>query len=188
MRRPMLALTLSIGIALVLVACAGPGGTPGKSAGSQPSVAAGQSEVPAASQAAASHGGASGGEAPALADGKWTGGQGKTTVSGAVSHTTDAPLTTTVSVTKDAETLLAYNTEDTFVTININALGIPFSAAVTAPEWDASSETCQVTYKRADDTGIDATFSCTVDEFIWMGAGAEPTGEVKIEGSITATR
>ena len=188
MRRPMLARTLSIGIGLVLVACAGPGGTPGKSAGSQPSVAAGQSEVPAASQAAASHGGASGGEAPALADGKWTGGQGKTTVSGAVSHTTDAPLTTTVSVTKDAETLLAYNTEDTFVTININALGIPFSAAVTAPDWDASAENCQVTYARADDTGIDATFSCVVTEFIYMGAGDDPTGEITIKGSFTATR
>jgi hypothetical protein len=188
MSRSRLALTFSVGIGLVLVACASPSGSPGKSAGGQPSVAAGQSELPAQSQAVGSDGGASGGEAPALADGAWTGGQGQTTVSGAVSHTTDAPITTNVSLTKDAETLLAYNTDDTFVTININALGIPFSAAVTAPDWDASSDNCQVTYARADNTGIDATFSCVVTEFIYMGAGEDPTGEITIEGSFTATR
>jgi hypothetical protein len=186
----MLALTVSIGIGLVLVACGSPPGTRRESAGSQPSVPAAHSGAPAGSQAEASDGGGgpSGGEAPALADGPWTGGQGQTTVSGAVSHTTDAPITTKVSLTKDAETLLAYNTDDAFVTININALGIPFSAAVTAPDWDASAENCQVTYARADDTGIDATFSCVVTEFIYMGAGDDPTGEITIKGSFTATR
>jgi hypothetical protein len=187
MRRPMLAPTLSIAIGLVLVGCASPAGSPGASAGGEPSMPAGQSEVAAASQAAAS-GGASNGEAPALADGKWTGGQGQTTTSGAVSHTTDAPITTSVSSTEEHKTLLAYNTDDTFVTININFIGVPFSTNITAPHWSATGHDCEVTYARADDTEIDATFSCVVDEFIYMGTGDEPTGEITIEGSFTATR
>jgi hypothetical protein len=184
MRRPLLALTLSIGIALVLAACASQASSPGGSPGGEPSVLAAQSEAPAGSQA----GGVDDGDAPALADGPWTGGQGQTTVSGAVSHTTDAPLTTDVSSTEEAKTLLAYNTDDTFVTISINFTGVPFHVSVTAPDWDASSEDCEVTYNRADDTGIDATFSCVVDEFIYFGADEEPTGEITIEGSFTATR
>ncbi len=188
MRRPRLALALSIGIGLVLVACASPPGSPGESAAGEPSVPEAQSEVPAESQAVASDGGSVDGEAPALADGPWTGGEGQTTTSGAVSHTTDAPITTTVSKTEQAKTLLAYNTDDTFVTIFINLTGVPFHASVTAPEWDASSEDCEVTYARADDTGIDATFSCVVDEFHYFGVDEDPTGEITIEGSFTATR
>jgi hypothetical protein len=45
-----------------------------------------------------------------------------------------------------------------------------------------------VTYATATDTEIEATFSCVVDEFIYFGAGDEPTGEITIEGSFTATR
>ena len=187
MRRPMLAPTLSIGIGLVLVACASPAGSPGKSAGGEPSVAGAQSEAPAHSQAAPSAG-VSLGEAPALADGKWTGGQGKTTVSGALAYTTDAPITTARSSTEQHKTLLAYNTDEAFVTIFINFIGVPFHADVTTNEWSASSDTCSVTYARADDTGIDATFSCVVTEFHWMTAGNAPAGEIKIEGSFTATR
>lgn len=189
MRRPMLALTLSIGFGLVLVACASPTSSPRASAASQASVPAAKSVAPAASQAAASDGGASGGEAPALADGPWTGGRGQTTVSGAVSHTTDAPITTARSSTEQAATLLAYNTDDTFVTIMIGFTGDPFSVTVTAPEWNATAHDCKaVTYHRADNTGIDADFGCVVDEFEYFGAGADPTGEIKIEGSFTATR
>jgi hypothetical protein len=187
MRRAVLAPTLSIGIGLVLVACSSPAGSAGQSAGGGASVPAAQSRGPGASQAAASSG-ASTGEAPSLADGKWTGGQGKTTVSGAVSHTTDAAITQGVSKTEQHKTLLAYNTNDTFVTININFIGVPFSASVTAPQWNATARDCKVTYKHADDTGIDATFSCVVDEFEWMTAGAAPTGKITIEGSFTATR
>lgn len=186
MRRPMLALTLSIGIGLVLAACASQASSPGGSAGGEPSVPAAESAAPAGSQG----GGGGDGDAPALADGPWTGGQGQTTVSGAVSHTTDAPITTDVSLTEGGRTLLAYNTDDTFVTIVVNPEGNPpFHVAVTAPDWDASgSDGCEVTYNRADDTGIDATFSCVVDEFIYFGADEEPTGEITIEGSFTATR
>jgi hypothetical protein len=50
------------------------------------------------------------------------------------------------------------------------------------------SEDCDVTYNRADDTGIDATFSCVADEFYWYSADEEPTDPVTIEGSFTATR
>lgn len=187
MRRAVLARTMSIGIGLALVACSSPAGSAGQSAGGGASVPAAQSQGPGASQAAPSTG-ASAGAAPSLADGKWTGGQGKTTVSGAVSHTTDAPITQGVSKTEQHRTLLAYNTDDTFVTININLLGVPFSASVTAPQWNATARACQVTYARADDTGIDATFSCVVDEFEWMTAGQAPTGKITIEGSLTATR
>jgi len=186
MRRPMLALTLSIGIGLVLGACSSQPGSAGESVGGEPSVPAAQSEVAAASQPTGSDVGNGG--APALADGPWTGGQGQTTVSGAVSHTTDAPITTDVSKTEDAKTLLAYNTDDTFVTVGINFIGVPFHADVTGPEWAVLSEDCEVTYARADDNGIDATFSCVADEFYWYLAGEEPTDPVMIEGSFTATR
>ena len=187
MRRPMLALTLFIGISLALVACASPSGSPEESAGGEPSVPAGQSEAPAESQDA---GGGGDGEVAAFTDGPWTGGQGQTTTSGAVSHTTDAPITTDVSLTDGGTTLLAYNTDDTFVTIVVNPEGNPpFHVAVTAPDWDASgSDDCEVNYARADDTEIDATFSCVVDEFIYFGVDEEPTGEITIEGSFTATR
>jgi hypothetical protein len=148
-------------------------------------VPAGQSQVAAASQPT---GNDIGGGPPSLADGPWTGGQGKTTVSGAVSYTTDAPITTGTSSTKEAKTLLAYNTDDAFVTIFINFIGVPFSADLTNNDWSVLSDDCEVTYARADDTGIDATFSCVVNEFHYYLAGDDPTGEIKIEGSFTATR
>jgi hypothetical protein len=58
---------------------------------------------------------------------------------------------------------------------------------VDAPSFSASSEDCEVTYARADDTGIDATFSCVVDEFHSF-TGEEPEGDVLIDGTFTATR
>ncbi len=186
----MLALTLSIGIGLVLVACSSPAGSALESVGVEPSVQAGQSEDPAESQDAGGGGGGGDGEVAAFTDGPWTGGQGQTTTSGAVSHTTDAPITTDVSLTDGGTTLLAYNTDDTFVTIVVNPEGNPqFHVAVTAPDWDASgSDGCEVNYARADDTAIEATFSCAVDEFLYFGVDEEPTGEITIEGSFTATR
>jgi len=100
---------------------------------------------------------------------------------------TDEPLTTGVSMTTDAKTLLAYNSDDTFVTIMINLTGVPFHASVTPPDWDASSEDCEVTYDRADDTGIEATFSCVVDEFHTF-TGETPTDPIMIDGTFSATR
>jgi len=50
----------------------------------------------------------------------------------------------------------------------------PAHASVTSPDFNASSEDCDVTYGRVDDTGIDATFSCVVDEFHWLTAGDPP--------------
>jgi hypothetical protein len=177
-----------LAIAVFAVACSSnpsPGAGSQPAGGNEPSVPAGQSQAAAASQPAGSGGV---GDAPALADGPWTGGQGQTTVSGAVTHTTDAPLTTGTSSTEEAKTLLAYNTDDAFVTIMINFTGVPFHADVTTNDWSALSDDCQVTYARADDTGIEATFSCVVGEFHYFGAGDDPTGEIKIEGSFTATR
>jgi hypothetical protein len=197
MRRAKLALTLPIGIGLVLVACASPGGTPGASGGSEPSVPPSQSEVAAASQPAASQ--PTGGDigkagAPPLADGPWTGGQAQTTVSGAVNRTTDAPISTEGSRTVETKTSLAYNTDDTFVTILINKVvnfkRVPFDVGVTSPDWSVESAQCEVTYARADDAEIDATFSCVVPavDFHYFPEGADPTGEILIEGSFTATR
>lgn len=186
--RTVRSLFVLLAVAAITVACSSnpsSGAASEPPAGGEPSVAAGQSEVAAASQPT---GNDIGGAPPSLADGKWTGGHGKTTTSGAVSWTTDADLSTDVSSTQDSETQLAYNTDDTFVTININALGAPFQVAVTAPDWDASSDDCEVTYARADETGIDATFHCRVNEFIYMGVGTEPTGQIAIDGSFTATR
>jgi len=197
MRRPKLALTLSIGIGLVLVACASPPGSPGDSAGSEPSMPPSQSEVAAASQAAASQ--PTGGDigkagAPSLADGPWTAGQAQITVSGAVNQTTDAPISTAGSRSVETKTSLAYNTDDTFVTILINKVvnfkRVPFDVGVTSPDWSVSSEQCDVTYARADDSEIDATFSCVVRDadFHYFPEGADPLGEITIEGSFTATR
>ena len=110
----------------------------------------GPADTPAATEEAEeSQGdnGGSSGDAPALADGPWTGGQGAVTVSGGVEWSTDEPITTDVSETTDAKTLLAYNSDDTFVTIFINLTGVPFHASVTAPDWDASSDDCEVTYR-----------------------------------------
>jgi hypothetical protein len=182
----MVALTLTIGMALVLVACASPAGSPEESAGGQPSVPATQSEEPAASQDS----GGGDGDLPAFSDGPWTGGQGQTTTSGAVSWTTDAPISTDVSLTEDGVTILAYNTDDTFVTIFVAPTRSPaFHASVTAPDWDASaSDACDVNYAGADDAAIEATFRCVVDEFHYFGVEEEPSGEITIEGSFTATR
>ncbi len=173
----------------MLAACGSPAGTPGQSAGSEPSVPAGQSDAPAASEPAStdeSGGGGGDGDATAFSDGPWTGGQGQTTTSGAVSYTTDAPIDTGVSLTEDADTILAYNTDEAFVTIFI-ATGV-FSAAVDGPDWSASSDDCEVSYALADDTTIEATFSCVVNEFFYFGVDEEPTGEITIEGEFTATR
>ena len=188
-------LTLVIGLGLTVAACASPVSAPGEPSDEAPSTPAAQSEAPvesespAESQPAASEGGeGSTGEAPALADGPWTGGQGQITVGGGVSLTVDEPITLDLSKTEDAKTLLAYNSDREFVTIFINFIGVPFHASVDGDDFSASSEDCEVTYSRADDTGIDATFSCVADEFYWYSVDEEPTGDITLEGSFTATR
>ena len=108
--------------------------------------------------------------------------------------TTDAPITTEGSKTEDTKTVLAYNTDDTSVTIFINKVinfkRVRFQVGITSPDWSVSSEQCEVTYARADDTGIDATFSCVVRDadFHYFPDPPDPTGEITIEGSFTATR
>jgi hypothetical protein len=191
MRRPSLLPAMFVIAALFLASCASPSASTQESTGGEPTEQATESatDTPAATEEAEeSQGdGSSSGDAPALADGPWTGGQGAVTVSGGVEWSTGEPITTDVSETTDAKTLLAYNSDDTFVTIMINLTGVPFRASVTAPDWDASSEDCDVTYERADDTGIDATFSCVVDEFHSF-TGENPTDPIMIEGTFTATR
>jgi hypothetical protein len=124
-----------------------------------------------------------------LANGAWTGGQGQTAISGALTYSTDAPITTDVSLTKDGETILAYNTDEAFVSIFIRSIGTtPFVADVTTNDWGAQSRTCEVTYARADDAEIDGSFSCTVDRLTWLNADPQPTGTITLEGSFTATR
>jgi hypothetical protein len=185
------AFTLSIGLVLAVAACTSPAGSPEESAGGEPSIPATESQAPAESQTGGDGGGGGGdGQNPAFSDGPWTGGQGQTTTSGAVSHTTDAAITTDVSTTDDGRTLLAYNTDDTFVTIVINRPGgnPPFHAAVDSPDFSASaSDSCEVNLTQAEDNAIEGTFSCVVEEFFYYG-DPEPTGEVRIEGSFTATR
>ena len=187
MRRSSLLPAILVGAALTMTGCAGQiVSETFQNVGEQlPDPTVGSQE-PAETPPASSDGGASGG-APALADGPWTGGQGAVTVGGGVEWETDEPITTDVSETTDAKTILGYNSDDTYVTIMINLTGIPFHAAVDAPSFSASSEDCEVTYARADDTGIDGTFSCVVDEFHSF-TGEEPDGDVTIEGSFTATR
>jgi hypothetical protein len=178
-----------IGLLLALAACASPSGSPQESAGGEPSVPATESQAPAESQDGGGGGGGNG-QNPAFSEGPWTGGQGQTTTSGAVSHSTDAAITTDVSVTENGTTLLAYNTDDTFVTIIINRPGgnPPFHAAVDAPDFSASaSDSCEYTLTQAEDNAIEGTFNCVVEEFFYYG-DPDPTGEVRIEGSFTATR
>jgi hypothetical protein len=194
MRRPSLPLAILTGAMLMLAACASPGTSARESTGGSTPTA--ESNEPEESSGGGGggespsqgEGGGFTGEAPALADGPWTSGQGAVTVSGAVDWETDEPITTDVSETTDAKTELAYNSDDTYVTIFINLTGVPFHASVTSPDFDASSDDCDVTYARADDTGIDATFSCVVTEFHWLTVGEAPTGAVMIEGSFTASR
>jgi len=192
MRRSRL-LMLVIGLGLIVAACASPVSAPGEPSDEAPSTPAAQSEAPAESegpaesQAAASEDGGDG-AAPALADGLWTEGHANITVGGGVSLTIDEQITTDVSHTTDAKTQLAYNTDAEFVTIGFNFIGVPFHASITADDFSALSEDCEVTYNRADDTGVDGTFSCVADEFYWYSADPEPTGEVTIEGSFTASR
>jgi hypothetical protein len=194
MRRPSLLPAMFVIAVLFLASCASPSASTEESPGGEPTEQATESEGPAETPAATEEAeesqgdeGGSSGDAPALADGPWTGGQGAVTVSGGVEWSTDEPITTDVSETTDAKTLLAYNSDDTYVTIFINLTGVPFHASVTAPDWDASSEDCDVTYERADDTGIEATFSCVVDEFHSF-TGENPTDPIMIEGTFTATR
>jgi hypothetical protein len=192
-------LTILIGLGLVGAACAGPGSSTAQSSGGEPSTAPAQSQAaqsqapaasqaPPASQAAASNGGSTDGP-PSPPDGPWTGGQGQVTVSGAVSHSTDEPLTADRSETfNGGVSLLVYNSDDTFVTFYINSTNLPFQASVGTQQWDVSGEDCDVTYTRAEDDAIEATFSCVVNEFYWYGADAKPTGEIIISGTISATR
>ena len=196
MRRSRL-LTLVIGSGLIVAACASPAVAPAEPSDEAATTPAAQSEAPAESEAPpeseppaesqASEGGGDG-EAPALADGPWPEGHAQVTVSGAVSLTIDQDITTDVSHTTDAKTQLAYNTDAEFVTIGFNFIGVPFHAAVDGQDFSASSEDCEVTYNRADDTGVDGTFSCVADEFYWYSVEDEPTGDVMIEGSFTASR
>jgi hypothetical protein len=197
MRRLSMVLTILIGLGLIGAACAGPSSSTGQSSGGEPSTApagsepaqsqAAPSEPSLASQAPASQGG-SAGEPPAPPDGPWTGGRGQVTVSGAVQHSTDEPLTADRSETFNGGTsLLVYNSDDAFVTFYINSTGTPFHASVGTHEFDASGSECDVTYTRAEDNAIEATFSCIVDEFHFYG-GDEPTGEIIISGTISATR
>ena len=183
--------TLIIGLGIALVACSSSSGSPAESAGAELSAGTEPSEPGAESQAAtASKDAGGGGEAPALANGPWTGGHGQTTISGALSYTTDAPITIDISLTKDGETILAYNTDQAFVSIFIRSIGTtPFVASVTTnDEFGAQSRTCQVTYARADDAEIDGSFSCVVDRLTWFSADPQPTGTITLEGSFTATR
>jgi hypothetical protein len=183
---------LFIGLGLVLAACASPSVSSEESTGGEPSATpTEESEAPTESPAASESEGGDGGSpgaAPALADGPWTSGHAQITVGGGVSLTIDQDLTTDLSDTTDAKTQLAYNTDAEFVTIGINFIGVPFHADVTGDDSSASSEDCEVTYERADDTGIDATFSCVADEFYWFSADPEPSDPVTIEGTVTATR
>jgi hypothetical protein len=205
MRRAPSAVILSIGLGLALVACASPSGSPAEPSGAAPSTGAApssgaepstgaepsgpvaQSQSPAASE---DGGGGGGSEAPTLANGPWTDGQGQTTISGALSYSTDAPLTTGVSLTEDGETLLAYNTDEAFVSIFIRSVGTtPFVADVTTnDEFGAQSRTCEVTYTRADDSEVDGSFSCVVDRLSWFSVEEQPTGTIMLEGSFIATR
>ena len=184
--------TLIIGLGIALVACgSSPSGSPAESAGAELSAGTEPSEPGAESRAAtASKDAGGGGEAPALANGPWTGGHGQTTISGALSYTTDAPITIDVSLTQDGETILAYNTDQAFVSIFIRSIGTtPFVADVTTnDEFGAQSRTCEVTYARADDAEIDGSFSCVVDRLTWFSADPQPTGTITLEGSFTATR
>jgi hypothetical protein len=197
MRRLSMVLTILIGLGLIGAACAGPSSSTGQSDGGEPSTQpaqsdaaqsqAAQSQAPPASQAPASQGGTTD-EPPSPPDGPWTGGRGQVTVSGAVSHSTDEPLTADLSETFAGGTsLLIYNSDDTFVTFYINSTGTPFHASVGTQQFDASGSDCDVTYTRAEDNAIEATFSCVVDEFHFYG-DPDPTGEVIISGTISATR
>ena len=192
MLRAPSAVTLIIGLGIALVACgSSPSGSPAESAGAELSAGTEPSEPGAESRAAtASKDGGGGGEAPVLANGPWTGGHGQTTISGALSYTTDAPITIDVSLTQDGETILAYNTDQAFVSIFIRSIGTtPFVADVTTnDEFGAQSRTCEVTYARADDAEIDGSFSCVVDRLTWFSADPQPTGTIMLEGSFTATR
>lgn len=186
MRRPQLLPMVVIGLGLILGACAGTASSPSETTDGEASTPAAQSSAPESQ--ADGDGGGDGTEAPALADGPWTGGQAQITVSGGVDLTIDEQLTTDVSHTTDAKTQLAYNTDAEFVTIFINFIGVPFHASVDGNDFSAAGEDCEVTYDRADDTGIEATFSCVVDEFYWYSADEEPSGPFMIEGSFSATR
>jgi hypothetical protein len=197
MRRPSLPLTLVIGLGLIVGACASPVSAPtvatDEDAPTPTQATEGSDGTDAPDPTDAGGGGEGEGEggAPALADGPWTGGQGRVTVSGGVDWTVDEPITADRSETIDGETQLVYNSDDTFVTIWINLTGVPFGASVTAPDFNArGTDDCDVTYSRADDSGIEATFSCAVDEFHSLGMENPPsdTSSMMIEGTLSASR
>lgn len=199
-RRPPLPLIIVAGGVLLLGACAGAASSQGaasagdasqvaggeQSAAGAPSTAGEPSTAPAASEGG---GGSALGDPPAPADGPWTGGQGQVTVSGAVQYATDEPLTADLSETfNGGTTKLIYNSDEAFVTFFINSTNLPFQASVGTPEFDVSGEDCDVTWAEATETSLDATFSCVVNEFYWFSVDEEPTGEIIISGTITATR
>lgn len=184
MRRPSLLLILTAVIGLVLAACASPAGSPGASGGSEPSTAAG-SEAPASSDGGG--GGGGNGDAPVPADGSWTGGEADVDVSGNISGSFGGPISPP-SGTYGGATSLIYVSEAGSVTIAING-GDPFAVGVTTTEFvvgSSSFEDCEVDYRQADDSRIEATFRCDDADGVTMTGTA--VGTVTIEGSFTATR
>lgn len=181
MRRPPVLGVLIVLIGLILAACASPSGD-----GGEPSSAAG-SEAPGASQGGGDSGNGGNGEAPQPAEGVWSAGEAEVTVSGDAS----ASLTGQISPpsgTYDGATSLIYVSEDGSLTVGINAEEA-FGVAVTTSEFVAgggANQDCEVDYRQADDSRIEATFRC--DNADAIGINGVMVGTVTLEGSFTATR
>ena len=185
MRRPRFVLIATAVAGLVLAACTSPAGTagPDASSGSEPSGAAEGSQ--------AGGGDGSGGIGITLADGPWSSGDLHVAISGDVSGSYDIPLAGTAnsSYTEGGQTILTYVDADTEVSVGVAIYTDSFAISVTTAELVAGAGTtmqCTVEYHTADDSSIDADFSCPDSPAFTMTGTSG--GTVDIEGSLTATR
>lgn len=192
MRRRPLLLVLTVVIGLVLAACGGSpseSGEPAESSGGQPGASQAAASEPAASEAAGGGGGGGSDDAPVLADGSWNGGKADVEVSGAASASFTAPLVPIASNTSGGSTVLLYVTDEgASLQVVINS-GDPFGVAVTTAEFivgGGEAQGCEVTYRQADDSNIDASFRCDNADAITTTGGV--VGNSDLEGTFTASR
>lgn len=188
--RPMLAL---VAISAIAVACSTPASSsPGASSGGGGGASAGASTGGGASAAPSTGGGGGGGGTgginTTLSDGAWTSGTVHVDYSGTKSGSFDSALFGASSLTTGGQTVLAYIDVNAGRSATFAIYSDSFAASVTNSDFAGGGGTttnCQVSYQKADDHSIQATFDCPNSPVILVTGG---NGTVELKGTLSASR